>query len=266
MSQARFSVQSAIFAGLAFWRVNVLKVAGPLVIAIAALAVITTAGNAPIELLAWIVYGLAGSVVAAACYRIALVGLAPELERQRGPLGLQFRGLELRLVAIGLMKIFLLIAPVILMAGATLDYVFARFSLASAVATSPESFFSVMSPAGQGAFIVTAMMTLGVLLVLDAALALAAPSTAVDGRLRFLSSFRRTRGSVLRILFATLVVRAPLIALQSLATLYVDLADAPGAMHWIQLGIGVVSTCFYLPISVGMMSYIYVRLREGEPE
>jgi len=265
MSQARFSVQSAVSAGLTFWRANVLKVAGPLIIAVAALAAITTAGNAPIGLLAWIIYGLAGSVAAAACYRIALVGPAPALEGQRGPLGLQVRGLELRLVAIGLMTTFLF-APIVLMAGATLDFVFARFSLASAVASSPEGFFSVMSPAGQGAFIVTAMMTLGVLLVLDAALALAAPSTAVDGRLRFLSSFRRTRGSVLRILFATLVIRAPLIAMQSLATLYVDLADAPGAMHWIQLGIGVVSTCFYLPISVGMMSYIYLRLREGEPE
>jgi hypothetical protein len=265
MSQARFSVQSAVSAGFAFWRANVLEVAGPLVIGIVALTAITTAGNALIELVAWIVYGLSGSVAAAACYRVSLVEAAPRLKGQQGPFGLQFRALELRLVAIGAMTAFRF-APVVLLAGGTLDYVFARFSLASAISASPDGFFNVMSPAGQAAFIAIAVSTLGVLLMLDAALALAAPSTAVDGKLRFLSSLKATRGAVLRILFATLVIRAPLIALQSLATFYVDLAQAPETMHWIQLGIGIISTAFYLPISVGMMSYIYLRLREGDAQ
>ena len=54
MSQARFSVRTAVAEGYAFWRGNVLKAIGPLLIATAGLAVLVTARD-----LAMLVGGLA---------------------------------------------------------------------------------------------------------------------------------------------------------------------------------------------------------------
>jgi len=49
--------------------------------------------------------------------------------------------------------------------------------------------------------------------------------------------------------------------MQSLAGLFGDAMRSPESSLWTQLIVGVISTFFYVPISVGMTSYIYRRLR-----
>ncbi|HRE25621.1 MAG TPA: hypothetical protein PK954_03210, partial [Anaerolineales bacterium] len=62
----------------------------------------------------------------------------------------------------------------------------------------------------------------------SARLSLAGPATAADGRLRLLHSLELTRGAVLQVVGATLLINLPIIAMQAFAGLYT--AGAGGAV------------------------------------
>lgn len=264
MSQARFSVRTAVAEGFEFWRVNVLKAIGPLVTAAVGLVILLTAKTAPVLVAGFALYVLSGLVAQGALYRISLAGAGAEPAEHNGPAGFQWRALETRLVAVGLLATALMaivaIIAVFLVSALLVGLVGVP---AATAAASPEMLMAGLSSTGALIFNAAALVCVGGLLVLSARLSLAAPATAAEQRVRFLSSIGMTRGSVLRILGATLLINLPIIIMQSLAGLFGDLTKNPETTLWSQLIVGVISTFFYVPISVGMTSYIYRRLREG---
>ena len=263
MSQARFSVRTAVAEGFEFWRANVLKAIGPLAIA----AVASLVGAVAPEQFALAASGLnfiALIVAQGALFRIALASEGAESPDRNGPFGLQWRGLETRLLGMTFGLVLLLFAVAIAATFALALVVVAMVGDPAALnVSSPEAFVASLTP--QAAFVFNFGMTLCLLgiLILVMRLPMAAPATAATNRVRLFSSLGMTRGSVIRILGAVLIVNLPVFALQGLALGYTKLIGAAATDRWAESVAAAITTFFYVPISVGMTSYIYRRLREG---
>lgn len=266
MSQARFSVRTAVAEGFGFWRGNVLKAAGPLLI-VSGLALKTTvapvqsaAGAMGLNLLALLAFVAAQG----ALYRIALAPAGAESPDRNGPFGLQWRWLESRLLALTLLTVLLLfivgVVVTFLLAVVLLGFVGGEVAVNAA---SPDALMASLSPTGQAVFNIGLLLCFVGVLVLVMRLTMAAPATAAEGRIRMLSTLGLTRGSVLRLLAAVILVNLPVFALQGLALAWTSLTHAPATNHWPEGLAAALSPFFYLPISVGMTSYVYQRLREG---
>ncbi len=263
MSQARFSVRTAVAEGFGFWRANVLRAIGPLsVVAVAAL----TANVTPIKvaLIATAVYFIALLMAQGALYRIALAPVGAESPEHNGPLGFQWRGLETRLLGLTFLTVVLLFivafVTTFILAVVLLGFVGGD---AAVNAASPDALMASLSPLAR--FIFNAGLTLCLLgiLVLVLRLTMAAPATAASSGIRMFSALGLTRGSVLRILAAVVLVNLPIFALQGLAMGFSELTRSPVTDHWAEGIATAVGTLFYVPISVGMTSHIYRRLKEG---
>lgn len=264
MSKARFSVRSAVAEGFEFWRANVLRAIGPLVIASVGLVVLLTAKAMPLLIAGFAVYVLAGLAAQGALYRISLAGTGAETPDRNGPFGLQWRMMETRFAIVGLLATALLAIVVIIAVFMISALLVGLVGVpAATAATTPEMLLASLSPTGAFLFNAAALVAVAGLLVLNARLSMAVPATAAENRVRFLSSLGLTRGSVLRILAATILINLPIIIMQSLAGLFGKAMHGADAVALTQLIVGIVSTFFYVPISVGMTSYIYRRLREG---
>lgn len=264
MSQARFSVRTAVAEGFVFWRANVLRAIGPLLIALAGLVVLLFGQTAGWILAGITVYLLAGVMVQGALFRLAL---APDGDPDLGAprrFGLQWAMLETRLAAVGLLTAITL-AIGLFAAGIALNLV--GIALAAALAggaTAPlDETLSALSPAARFVYGLAGLALVSGLFVLNARLTLAGPATAAEGRVRFLGILGLSVGSTLRVVGASLVALLPVIAGQFLASGYVGATHNPAATAWTQLIVGIVSTFFYMPVSVGMTSYIYRRLKQG---
>ena len=264
MSQARFSVRTAVAEGFEFWRANVLKAIGPLVIASIGLVILLTAKAMPLLLFGFAVYALAGVMAQGALYRISLADAGAETPERNGPFGLQWRMTETRFVAVGLLATALLAIVVIIAVFLVSVLLVGLVGVpAATAATTPEMLLANLTPTGAFLFNAAALVAIAALLVLNARLSMAVPATAAENRVRFLSSIALTRGVVLRLLAATLLINLPIIIMQSLAGLFGEAMRSPDAVAGTQLIVGIISTFFYVPISVGMTSYIYRRLKQG---
>lgn len=264
MSQARFSVRTAVAEGFGFWRGNVLKAAGPLVIALAGLVALLFGKTVPLILVGIALYLLAGVMVQGALYRVALSPRTGGGMGELGWFGLQWGRVETRLALVGLFTL-LVLAVCGFAAGVILNLI--EIALAGAIAgstTAPlDETFAALSPQAKSVYGVASVVLFLGLFVLNARLSLAAPATASEGRLRFLGVLGMTRGATARTALASLIALAPVIVGQFLAGWLVETTDNPQILGWTQLVVGIVSTFFYLPVLVGMTAHIYLRLREG---
>ena len=263
MSQARFSVQTAVAEGFDFWRGNVLKAAGPLVIGAVA-SLISTVAPFNIAVAASLINVLAMIAAQGALFRIALAPIGVEGPDRNGPYGLQWRGLETRLLGQTLLLVLLLfgiaIVATFLLAVLLLGFVGGDVA---ANAASPDALMASLSPTARFVFNLGLTLCLLGLLVMVLRLTMAAPATAAENRVRMLSTAGMTRGSVLRLLVAVVVVNLPVFVLQGLAMGFARLTHSPATDHWAEGVATAMSTFFYIPISVGMTAYVYKRLREG---
>ena len=264
MSKARFSVRTAVAEGFEFWRINVLRAIGPLVVASMGLVVLLTAKTLPLLVAGLAVYVLAGLAAQAALYRISLAGTGAEPPERNGPFGLQWRMMETRFVVVGLLAAALLAIVMIIAVFVISVLLVGLVGIpAATAATTPAMLLAGLSPTGSFLFNLAALVAVAGLLVLNTRLSMAVPATAAENRIRFLSSLGLTKGSVLRILAATILINLPIIIMQSLASLFGEAMSGADAVALTQLIVGIVSTFFYVPISVGMTSYIYRCLRQG---
>lgn len=263
MSQARFSVRTAVAEGFGFWRRNVLKASGPLVAAALAGSLSPlVSGRLALAMLA--ANFLALVMAQGALYRVALDGVGEGAKGRRGPLGIQWGWLESRLALVTIL-LFVLLAFV----AAILIFILVVALLgvaggdAAMSATSPDELMAGLSPAARRAFNIGAFLAFVALLMLITRLLMAGPATVAKGRLQFLSTLAITRGQVLRLAMAILLVNLPIFALQGLAWAIVELVPAPGVDHWVDGIATALTPLFFIPVSVGMTSYVYQRLREG---
>ncbi|MDP1736375.1 MAG: hypothetical protein Q8L23_02930 [Caulobacter sp.] len=261
MSQARFSVRTAVAEGFDFWRRNALKAVGPLAIAAAA-AFAATLLQGRLALIALAVNFIALVMAQGALYRLALEGAGAEPADRNGPLGLQWRWLETRLA----MVIILLL--LVLAISATVMVFFLVVALlgivggeAAITAASPEALMAGLSPMAVLAFNSGVLLAFLGLLVVIMRLAMAAPATAATGRLQFLRTLPLTRGSVMRLMLAVLLVNLPIFAVQGLAWGYIRITGEQGFAPWADGVTAALTPAFFIPIAIGMTSYIYLRLR-----
>lgn len=265
MAQARFSVRTAVAEGFDFWRRSGLRAAGPLALAAGAgvaAALQPTLAAATGFLL---VNLLANIAAQAALYRIALGGAGAEPPTRNGPLGLQWRWLETRLVGLLLLVGLVLLAVVFAASFAVALLVLPFGGLAAAPeGATPEQVLAGLTPAARLAFNLGLVACMVGLLVLAARLSIAWPATAAEGRIRLWSVFRLTRGETAPILGAVLLVNLPVFAIQGLALAFGQFAGAETG-RWADILGRAIATFYFVPIFVGMTSHIYLRLRETPP-
>lgn len=264
MAEGRFSVREAVAEGFDFWRRDGRKAIGPLAVSAAGLVAISVGGDAATLAGGLGLYGLGALMAQGALYRLALDGAEPA--SRNGPLGFQWRGLETRLLAIILLTLFLLMV-VAFVAAFILATLLVGFvgGEAAASAPTPEALLASLSGTGRFIFNAAAVVMVLILVAIGTRLALAAPATAAEGRVRFLSSAGLTRGLVLRILAAMVVINLPVFILQSLAAVFGGLTHNPANGAVAQMIVSVIAVFFYVPISVGMLAHIYRRLTAGAP-
>lgn len=263
MSQARFSVRTAVAEGFDFWRAQGLRVIGSLSIGAVA-ALVANVAPLKVAVAASAINFIALLMAQGALFRIALAPVGAESADRNGPLGIQWRGLESRLLGMTLLLVVLLLI-IAVVATFVLAVVLLGFvgSDVAANATSPEALMASISPTARFVFNFGLTLCLLGILVLVLRLTMAAPATAAEGGIRLLNTLGLTKGSVIRILAAVLVVNLPIFALQGLALGFRQITHSPETDHWAEGVAAAMSTFFYIPISVGMTSYIYRRLKQG---
>ncbi len=264
MSQARFSIRTAVAEGLGFWRANVLRAIGPMLLAMAGLVALLFGKTTLLVLAGLAVYLLAGVVVQGALYRLALGAGDGSLERP-GRLGFQWTMHETRLAIVGLL-FALILAVGLFLAGQALNLIGVALVGADGKGAGVpiDQALSNLGPVSSFAYTAAGLILVGGLFVLNARLSLAAPATIQERKIRFFGVIGLSRGSALRIVSASFIALSPVIIGQFLAGWYVEAFPGPDVTAKTQLIVGFVSTFLYMPISVGMTSHIYRRLRGAE--
>ncbi len=264
MSQARFSVRTAVAEGLGFWRRNALKAVGPLGLASAAVfAGVVVQGR--VAQIALAVYVITLVMAQGALYRVALGGAGADPATRNGPLGLQWRWLETRLaLVIILLLLVLMFAAVVLVFFLMSALLGIAGGEAAISATTADELMAGLSPAANQAFNIGAFLAFLILVAIIMRLAMTAPATAARGRLQFFSTLSLTRGSVMRLVLAVMLINLPIFAVQGLAWAYVEFTGATAQAPWVNGLTAALIPAYFIPSIVGMTSYIYLRLR-GEP-
>jgi hypothetical protein len=202
----------------------------------------------------------AAGMVAAAMARGALfhVALGRRPPSELGVAGFRWGGAEWRLLAVALLRAFLfglLIALLLTLLGALYVGLAAAQPGAGGVA-SPEHWRRTLDPVGR--IVVSAVALAGTcgLVWVGLRLFLAFPATVALNRVQLLSTWALTHGQVWRVLGAAVLVSAPLAALAfALLSARGYLGLNGRAAAW-GLGHGFLA----LPLSAGLMSYVYDRL------
>lgn len=264
MAQARFSVRTAVAEGFDFWRQNWKKVSGALVLAaVVGVAVQVTATTPGAVIVGLLIVVVAQLPAQAALFRIALADLGAEPPERNGPLGLQWRALETRLLSamalvlllIGILAALMAFLMIALMAG-FLGGVDPK-SL-----TTPEAVAAALSPTAKLMINLIMLVFAFAFVVLATRLSLVQPATAASNSPQVFSSLKLTKGSVFPIFGVQLLISLPLLALQLAAILYAGKnAGLLSGMNVILAGLG---PFFLIPISVGAFAHIYRRLSAPE--
>lgn len=264
MAQARFSVRTAVAEGFDFWRQNWKKVSGALVLAaVAGVAVQISATTLAAMFLGTLITTVAQLPAQAALLRIALADLGAEPPERNGPLGLQWRGLETRLLSATVLVLLLgfIVAAV---ASFLLLAVMAGFlgGVDPKSLTTPGAVAAALSPAATVMLNVIMLIIVLAFVILATRLSLVLPATAAANSPQVFSSLKLTKGSVAQIFAVQLLIGLPLIALMLAASLYAGKnTGLLGGMNVILVGI---APFFLIPISVGALAYIYRRLSAPE--
>lgn len=271
MSQARFSVRTAVAEGFEFWRANVARVVGPLIIAAAAILALATisppnfltagAPVSPSAVAVVAIYGLAFVMIQGGLYGIAMADQGGAPAGPLGPLGLQWRGLETRILGASvLVGLVFLAAAVVTTFGVSIGLL---LLLGPTGAATSEQWMASLSPAARSTFYGGLGVCLVILWWLATRLSMTLAATAADNRIRLWAPFKLTHGAVLPITLAGLVIYLPVLMLQILAWSFTQITGSPELAPWTSGIASAVSIFLYQPISVGMTSYIYRRLRGG---
>jgi hypothetical protein len=213
------------------------------------------------------------SLLAVVMAQGALYRLAFEEHRQGGPAerigpgGLQWGAVEWRLLGMTLLLALLLTFLLLLMMVALIAVAFGFASAgAGFVVAQPQSWGHALH--GLGGLIVLA------LLVAELAgfgwfamrLCLAAPATVDCGRIQVLSAFGLTKGRVWRILGSMLIIALPLFGIGAVMEAALQGRAPAGPGIWVcSLLYSVGGVFLYLPLMVGLLTYLYRRLGPGEP-
>lgn|GEM_PF-5330516 len=200
---------------------------------------------------------LAGAVAQGALFRLALN------QSGVGPLGLQWRGLETRLLGLTLLTL-LFFGVVVLVLTIVVASAIIGVSIAAGVPFQPTSpdWLAEMGLIGGLILALVVIAAYVVFVWLAIRLSLAAAATAAVGRIQLLSTFPLTKGHVWRLLGSLLIVAGPVIVVALVNGAMTGLSGgAPGAASTgLAIVTGLLVAFVYLPAAAGLLVYLYRRL------
>lgn len=269
MSQAKVSVGGAVGYSLSLFAANWRSIWG--VLALNALAATVAAAGDLAGDRSLLAGGMAmslliGLVLQGALFRIAFSDRHADAPDFRpGQLGLQWRRLEWRmLLALFLASLaFAFVALLLLLAAtAVLFAVFTAQGIDPAVTFKLPIDLSKLDPRVRLPLGLAQFAVVLPLVYVALRLSLVLPATADRGKVQVFSTWKWTRGAVLRILFAELLVTLPFLLLSSASG--GEAAEgggvSPGMAMGIALLLGVPTGAVLAPLSAGLAAYFYRNL------
>ncbi|HEX8570917.1 MAG TPA: hypothetical protein VF699_13495, partial [Caulobacteraceae bacterium] len=217
MAQSNVPVMEAARAAYRFWREAWRPTLGALLLLAAAAALqyyFTMTGRTGLGLLASLGAFAASMVAYGALFRLAFADLRPEEAARTGPGGLQWGGMETRLL-LAMLLVFLLafVAMILFVFVFVIAIMVAAGGAAAGLegADSPQEVAEALGPRG--------LITLGVVFLAAAVLAiwvsvrlvLVLPATAGSGKVQVFETWRLTKGQFWRIFAAMIIASAPAI-------------------------------------------------------
>jgi hypothetical protein len=156
--------------------------------------------------------------------------------------------------------IFLVVGAVLLTVVGAIALGVARANAPDFDATSAQAWRMALAPSGPGAIVAGTAPLLGLALLawLAARLSLTAPATVDQGQIRVLSAFPLTRGLVLPILVAGLVLAVPMAGFAAVSSLIGRWAG-PGLKLPLALLSAVFAYGYLAPVWTGALVHIYRR-------
>ncbi|WP_369059146.1 hypothetical protein ABOZ73_16155 [Caulobacter sp. 73W] len=264
MAPVRLNIGEAVGEAVRFWSRSWRNAAGALGLAALALIVYSVTTTPLLMGAAYGIYVVATLMAQGALFRVAFadrLGMPPA--PKAAPLaGLQWGPMEGRL-AVTLILMAILFAIVVAVGVILLAAIIVGFASRGGKADfgSPESIVQAMGPGGSFAMTMVLIIAAFLFVWMTIRLSLALPATAAEGKVRLISTWDLTKGNALRIFVAYMVISAPVLLVTVVAALIAEGRPDPASSRiWLNAAGSAVAVVFYLPITVGLVSFIYRRL------
>lgn len=190
----------------------------------------------------------------------ALLRLALKLDGL-GPAGLQWKGLETRLLGLTLLTalLFALIALVLLI---VILCIVLGLSMAGGgrAITDTADWISSLGVAGALVLLVVSLGGAAFIIWLSIRLCIAPVMTALAGRIQLLNTFDFTKGQVWPILGAMIMVALPVLAIGFVSGIFQSVGMSPPLALIQGVLSGLISAFVYAPAVVGLVAYLHERL------
>jgi hypothetical protein len=194
----------------------------------------------------------------------------------RGPAGLQWGGMETRMLGATLLLMLLWFVAMILFVFIFIIALMVAMGGAAAGlegADTPQELFEAMGPRGTGTLLVVGLASAALALWAYVRLLLVLPATASSGRVQVFETWRLTKGQFWRIFAALLIVALPTIvwgmfngavegALGEEGPREGTTVLPPAAAALMAVLGGIVSGVLQAPLSAGLMAFLYRGLRQ----
>ncbi len=264
MAPVRLNIGEAVGEAVRFWSRSWRHAAGALGVAALALIVYSVSTAPHIMGVAYGVYVVATLMAQGALFRVAFADrLGPPPTPKAAPLaGLQWGPMEGRL-AVTLILMAILFAIVVAVGLILLAAIIVGFASRNGPlnTASPEAIVQAMGPGGSAAMSFVLVIAAFLFAWMSIRLSLALPATAAEGKVRLISTWDLTKGNAFRIFVAYLVVSAPVLLVTVIAALVAEGRPDPASSRiWLNAAGSAVAVVFYLPITVGLIAFIYRRL------
>ena len=222
---------------------------------------LVTAGSVAMLVTKYPLYG--------AVFRLGAAPAGDAPDPKLGAMGLQWRGMELRIFLADLLVsafssllfMLLLVAVAIVVGGVLLS----RGGPPPLMST-PQQQLQALGPQGVdilvGAYLVVAM----ILLFVATRLLLAFPASALSGKVAVLRTWRLTRGAFLRIFFAWFVLQAPVMLTLTLVVSGINgdlTAFTPAQILGYSVLSGILAGAASVPLTAAVQLYFYKALAAG---
>jgi hypothetical protein len=263
MSNTKVEVMEAVRAAAVFARLNVPKAAGALaLVMVLNVAGGLTSGNIAAAIVLSVLGVLAGVMANGALLRLAFADEHPgDPEFRVGPLGLQFRRTELRLLgAIALVCFFVVLVFLFML----------LLMVVVAIATMALGHASLPTPTAQTPLPPEAQAAVSVMLLVFFAMATWVlvricpypAATVAEKKVQVFSTWAMTRGAALQIFAAMMLLMVPIFAL----AMAVSAAHAfPAVQGALSLVFAAVGSFVVGPMLTGLYAHLYRTLRHGAP-
>jgi hypothetical protein len=259
LANSRVSIREMLSHAFAFWRGSHRRVFGVLA-ACAVATLVSTAFTAGFpQLITNMIYIGISLMAQGALFRLAIAEMSGSAPEPVGPSGFQWRGVEWRLVGLTLRLYLLIVAVVVVVVFLLAAALGPTVNEAALSGMTPEEFVATLTPEQRRVIAIGFAAVAALLTWVSARLSLALPMSAHGPRIQLFASWPLTRGTAWPIILGSALLIAPIFLLVAIAGAI--WADQPATAAWAVGLVVAIGQFFYLPLSVGMLTWLYLQLR-----